>query len=83
LFENAQPFLWFSCSDLVELCRVADIIRVRESLKQDQEIKQENSFSEQVEIRPFEQSDFLKAVERMNKDNEDMLLNRHDEIELM
>ncbi|KRY55926.1 Phosphoacetylglucosamine mutase [Trichinella britovi] len=83
LFEIANHSCGFSCSDLVELCRVADIIRVRESLKQDQEIKQENSFSEQMEIRPFEQSDFLKAVERMNKDNEDMLLNRHDEIELI
>ncbi|KRZ71736.1 Phosphoacetylglucosamine mutase [Trichinella papuae] len=51
LLEIANHSCGFSCSDLVELCRVAGIIRVRESLKQDQEIKQENYFSEQVEIR--------------------------------
>ncbi|KRZ35722.1 ATPase family AAA domain-containing protein 1 [Trichinella pseudospiralis] len=83
LLEIANHCCGFSCSDLVELCRVAGVIRVRESIKQEQEIKQENYFSEQVEIRPFERSDFLKAIERMNKDNEDMLLNRLDEIELM
>ncbi|KRY83084.1 Phosphoacetylglucosamine mutase [Trichinella pseudospiralis] len=80
LLEIANHCCGFSCSDLVELCRVAGVIRVRESIKQEQEIKQEN---EQVEIRPFERSDFLKAIERMNKDNEDMLLNRLDEIELI